>query len=187
MIPNEMMRGVFMRGNFSAEAASASAAVLAAYGIGIIPIVLIRSLVASFYARQDTKTPLIASFLGIAVNVALKLALYRDHGAVGLAFATAIGAWINGGLLAILALRRDWMRFDATLLRTMLGIAGATVLLALSTLWLAPTVAALVAPMPWLRHVTEISVLGFLGALIYGVALLGALKALGVALRRRAI
>ena len=35
-------------------------AVLAAYAIGLPAVVLIRSAVASFYARADTKTPLIA-------------------------------------------------------------------------------------------------------------------------------
>ena len=77
-IPEEIMRGVFMHGRFTAADASASALVLAAYGIGILPVVLIRSLVASFHARQDTMTPLIAAFIGIAINLVLKIALYQS-------------------------------------------------------------------------------------------------------------
>ena len=76
-IPEEIMRGVFMHGRFTAADARASALVLAAYGIGILPVVLIRSLVASFHARQDTMTPLISAFIGIAINVVLKIALYQ--------------------------------------------------------------------------------------------------------------
>ena len=52
------MRGVFQRGAFTAEAASASAAVLTAYGFGLVAIVLLRSAVASFQAQGDTKTPM---------------------------------------------------------------------------------------------------------------------------------
>mgnify|MGYP003326563054 FL=1 len=91
MIPEEIIRGVFMHGRFTAADAKASALVLAAYGIGILPVVLIRSLVASFHARQDTMTPLIAAFIGIAINLVLKIALYQSWGASGLAFATAVG------------------------------------------------------------------------------------------------
>lgn len=136
MIPEEIIRGVFMHGRFTAEDATASALVLAAYGIGILPVVLIRSLVASFHARQDTITPLIAAFIGIAVNVILKLALYHSWGASGLAFATAIGAWINGGLLSLLAYRKSWFSPDQKLFRLIIatGLSGLTLALATPSL-----------------------------------------------------
>jgi len=133
MIPEEIIRGVFMHGRFTAEDATASALVLAAYGIGILPVVLIRSLVASFHARQDTITPLIAAFIGIAVNVILKLALYNSWGASGLAFATAIGAWINGGLLSLLAYRKSWFSPDQKLFRLIIAMGLSGLALALAT------------------------------------------------------
>ena len=55
-------------------------------------------------------------FAGLAVNLALKVGLYRTYGAVGLATATAVGAWINFALLIVLGVRRDWMRPDAKLI-----------------------------------------------------------------------
>ena len=93
-------------------------AVLAAYAIGLPAAVLIRSAVASFYARSDTVTPLIASLTAVAVNVALKIVLTGPYGVVGLALATAIGIWVNLGLLVLLAMRRDWMAPGGTLGRT---------------------------------------------------------------------
>jgi peptidoglycan biosynthesis protein MviN/MurJ (putative lipid II flippase) len=39
----------------------------------------------------------------VAFNIVLKLALYAPLGASGLALATAAGAWVNFGLLVILA------------------------------------------------------------------------------------
>ena len=83
------MRGAFLRGAFTAEAARGSAAVLAAYGLGLAPMVLIRSAVASFQSRGDTTTPMLCFFAGLLVNLALKLALYRPLGPAGLAMATA--------------------------------------------------------------------------------------------------
>jgi putative peptidoglycan lipid II flippase len=122
LVPEAIMRGLFMRGAFDAYAASQAAAVLAAYTVGLPAVVLIRSAVSSFHARSDTTTPVIASFAGIAVNIVLKILLAQSWGAAGLAFATAIGAWINFGLLILFAVRRGWMVPDATLGRWALAI-----------------------------------------------------------------
>lgn len=122
LVPDAIMRGLFMRGAFDATAASNAASVLAAYTVGLPAVVLIRSAVSSFHARSDTTTPVIASFAGIAVNILLKILLAQSWGAAGLAFATAIGAWINVGLLVILAVKRDWMAPDGTTGRWVLAI-----------------------------------------------------------------
>ena len=65
-LPEFIMRGIFLRGAFTQEAARASAHVLAAYGAGLFAIVLIRSAVASFQARGDTKTPM---FIALGVTL----------------------------------------------------------------------------------------------------------------------
>ena len=95
MIPDAIMRGVFLRGAFTPQAASASAAVLTAYGFGLVAIVLLRSAVASFQAQGDTKTPMLIALAAVAINVGLKIVLFKPFGAPGLAAATAAGAWIN--------------------------------------------------------------------------------------------
>jgi putative peptidoglycan lipid II flippase len=99
MIPDLIMRGIFLRGAFTEEAVEASASVLEAYGFGLIAIVLIRSAVASFQSRGDTKTPMYISLFAVAINVALKIVLFKPYGAAGLAMATAVGAWLNFLLL----------------------------------------------------------------------------------------
>jgi len=134
VLPEETMRGAFLRGAFTAEAARGSALVLEAYGLGLIPMVLIRSAVATFQSRGDTTTPMLCFFAGLAVNLALKVGLYRVLGPSGLALATAAGAWINFALLIVLGLRRGWLSPDAKLIE---NVAIAT---------LAAGVAAAVAP-----------------------------------------
>src|SRR5579863_7722811 len=69
MIPEVIMRGVFLRGAFTEGAADASARVLTAYGFGLIAIVLIRSVVASFQSIGDTRTPMMVSLFSVAVNI----------------------------------------------------------------------------------------------------------------------
>ena len=116
VLPEETMRGAFLRGAFTAQAARGSAAVLAAYGLGLAPMVLIRSAVASFQSRGDTTTPMLCFFAGLAVNLALKYALYQPMGPAGLALATATGAWINFALLIALGMRRHWFAPDKRLI-----------------------------------------------------------------------
>jgi putative peptidoglycan lipid II flippase len=112
MIPEELVRGAYMRGAFDAEAARRSAQVLAAYGFGLIPMVLIRSAVATFQSRGDTKTPMQCFFAGLAVNVLLKVTLSGDMGPAGLAIGTGVGAWINFGLLILIGRMRGLTRTD---------------------------------------------------------------------------
>jgi putative peptidoglycan lipid II flippase len=121
-LPELIMAALFQRGAFDEAAAAAAGAVLAAYAVGLPAIVLIRSATASFYARSDTRTPLIASLSAIAVNIALKLLLIGRFGVVGLALATAVGTWINLILLVALARRRRWTAPSGTLGRAMAAV-----------------------------------------------------------------
>jgi putative peptidoglycan lipid II flippase len=186
-IPDLITRGAFLRGAFSAEAAASSAAVLAAYGLGLIPIVMIRSAVASFQARGDTTTPMIVSLGAIAVNVALKVALYKSYGAVGLALATAAGAWVNLGGLVVLALRRGWMRPDAALAEVFAAAFCASGLLALAVALSESPAFVYVQRLAHLRNEALLLVLGAIGGFVYAAVLVASLKLLGVSFKTRRI
>lgn len=90
---------LFQRGAFDAAAVQGSARVLAAYAIGLVPALAIRSLVAGFQGRGDMGTPLRALVAATAVNVTMKAGLAGPMGAAGLALATSAGVWIYAGLL----------------------------------------------------------------------------------------
>jgi putative peptidoglycan lipid II flippase len=136
VVPDPIMRAMFARGAFTKGDAAAAAATLAAYAIGLIPFVLIRSAVATFYARRDTATPVKAALIGVAVNVALKIALVGPLAQVGLAFATAIGAWINLSLVIAFAVRAGYLQLDSSLMRSIAKFVAAGVVLG-AALWLA--------------------------------------------------
>ncbi|MGA2794127.1 MAG: murein biosynthesis integral membrane protein MurJ, partial [Roseiarcus sp.] len=185
MIPEIVTRAAFLRGAFNVEAAANSAAVLAAYGLGLMPIVLIRSAVASFQARGDTATPMVISLAAIAVNVALKVALYRTYGAVGLAFATAVGAWVNLGGLTALALRRGWMRPDLGLAEVAAVAFCASGLLALAVALSEAPALAWAQGLAYLRNEAQLAAVGAIGGVVYAAVLVAGLTALGVSFRRR--
>src|ERR1044072_6384383 len=75
VIPDLIMRALFMRGAFTAADAEAAGRTLTAYAFGLLPFVLIRSAVATFFARGDTATPVKAALLAAAVNIAFKVLL----------------------------------------------------------------------------------------------------------------
>ena len=107
-MPDLLVKALFARGAFDATAADVASQVLFAYAVGLIPVLLIRSVVASFFARGDTSTPVIASLTALGLNILFKIIFSGQLGAAGLALATALGAWINLGILYVLALRRGW-------------------------------------------------------------------------------
>ncbi len=183
-IAEPIIRAVFLRGRFTDEAAVAAGAVLAAYGFGLLAVVLIRSVVASFQARGDTKTPMYISLFAVAVNVLLKLALYKPLGAAGLALATAVGAWLNCGLLTFFAMRRGLMRPDVALGKTGIAVAVASFALALvGWFGLAPA-RGYAADIGVFEAEIGVALLMLAGLVVYAVVLIAALRALGVRLGR---
>jgi len=96
---------------------------------------LIRSAVATFYARKDTATPVKAALIGVVVNVVLKIALVGSLAQVGLALATVVGAWINLLLVAGFAVRAGYLDLDRALVRSTLKFALSGAVLA-GALWL---------------------------------------------------
>jgi putative peptidoglycan lipid II flippase len=167
-VPELIMAALFGRGAFDATAVTAAAATLVAYAVGLLPFVLVRSVVATFTARGDTRTPLIASLIGIAVNVLLKVMLMDAWAQVGLALATSIGAWVNVLLLVYLARRCDLLQVDRRLARMTVLLLLATALVT-AWLWFAS-----IPVQTWLRlhsikFVQELSllVLAVVSALLY--------------------
>jgi putative peptidoglycan lipid II flippase len=165
-IPELVMRGLFMRGAFTAQDAAAAGATLAAYSIGLLPFVMLRSFTAPFYARGDTVTPVTAALLAVVVNVALKVLLMGSLAQVGLAFATSVGAWINLTLLWLFA-RRQGFAVSGAGLRPVLKLFGAGAILAVSLYFGARLLAKTLAGLAHFRDEISLVILLTLGAFLY--------------------
>jgi len=171
-VPDVITRALFARGAFTRGDAAAAGATLAAYAVGLIPFVLIRSAVATFYARKDTATPVKASLTGLAVNMMLKLLLMGPLAQIGLALATAIGAWINLLLVLGFAVRAGYLEVNRALVQSLLKFAVTGILLA-AVLWLtAKFAAAHLSGLSAFRDEIVLVILVVVGAVIYAASIL---------------
>jgi len=167
LIPDLIMRALFMRGKFTAADAAAAGQTLAAYALGLLPFVLIRSMTAPFLARGDTATPVKASLTAMAVNIAFKVALTGPLAQVGLALATSIGAWLNLGLVVWFAVRQGHFSFAAPLRIAVARLAVAGVALA-AALWLAlGPLTRVFAEWPSWREESTLALLVLIGGVVY--------------------
>jgi len=171
-VPDIIMRAMFARGAFTKGDAAAAGATLAAYAIGLIPFVLIRSAVATFYARKDTATPVKAALTGVAVNVALKVALVGSLAQIGLALATAVGAWINLLLVIGFAVRAGHLALDRALLGSFAKFAVAGAILGAVLWFTARFAAARLAQLATFRDEATLGLLIVTGAVVYAVCIL---------------
>lgn len=102
----QLIKMVFERGAFTQADAAATALTLQAFAIGLPAYVMIKVFSTSFFARQDTKTPIMTAGAGIVVDIILSVILMQSFAQVGIAMATAAAAWVNAGLLAVILWRK---------------------------------------------------------------------------------
>jgi putative peptidoglycan lipid II flippase len=174
-----IMRVLFERGAFTASDTQATAAMLSALALGLPAYVMIKVLHPSFFAREDTKTPMIYAGIAMASTIVLSFTLFVAIGATGIAVATMLSGWINVALLIAALRRREGFKLDQTFRRRFTGIAAASAvmgavvlaLVKLLGLWFAPASGLL------MQGVALIALVG-VGLLVYLVAaeLFGAAK-----------
>ena len=110
-----IVHGVFEHGAFTASDTTGTAAVLAAFALGVPAYVLIKVLTPGFYARSDTKTPLRLALYSMFVNLVGNLILIWPLAHIGVGIATALSAWVNVILLWVVLRRRGHIAADARL------------------------------------------------------------------------
>jgi putative peptidoglycan lipid II flippase len=147
LLSDPIVRVLFERGRFGPEDTLRTAGALAAFAVGLPAFVLVKAFTPGFFAREDTRTPLVIAVISIVVNVALNLAfLYGTALAqIGIALATSLSGWLNAALLAgVLRHRNHWIadqRLAARALRMLAATAGMGIALWLALILLAPVVA----------------------------------------------
>jgi putative peptidoglycan lipid II flippase len=174
LLAEPIIRVLFERGRFGPEDTLRTAGALAAFAIGLPAFVLVKAFTPGFFAREDTRTPLVIAVISVVVNVALNLVfLYGTTLAeVGIALATSLSGWLNAALLAGILYRRDHWIADQRLMARALRMLAATAGMGIA-LWLA---LALLAPVVAQANVK--GALAFVGLCVLGGAVYAALGAL---------
>ena len=86
---------LFERGEFVHSDTIQASKALIAYAFGIPAYVLARVFSTSFFAREDTKTPVKYAIISACINTVLAVILILPFKHVGIATSTAISAWFN--------------------------------------------------------------------------------------------
>jgi len=98
---HEIIRLLYERRAFLPADTIETSRVLLLYAFALFAYSGVKILVPTFYALNDTKTPVRSSITTVAAKIAVNLILVFRMGYLGLALATALASWLNFGLLAI--------------------------------------------------------------------------------------
>ena len=145
ILAEPIMATLFLGGKFNLVDVEMAALSLQAYALGLPGLVGIKTLVPSFFARQDMKTPVKLAVLALACKFVVTLPLLWYWVAQGLqaphavlAGGTALGATINAASLWLLFKRQDPEGKRGAMLKPLLRIAVATGLIAMLLIEFAP-------------------------------------------------
>ncbi len=90
---------LFKRGAFDSETTRLTAYALLYYSIGLWAFSAVRIVVSTFYALQDTRTPVRTAVVSVCANIILGVILMGPMGHGGLALSTSLASMLNLGLL----------------------------------------------------------------------------------------
>jgi putative peptidoglycan lipid II flippase len=135
LLNEEIVTIVFGRGVFTMTAVQVTSHVCVFYAMGLLFVVMREIVSKTYYAMNDTKTPMINSAIGVCINIVLNLVLIRYLGAAGLALAMSISSAIIC-LLLFLNVRKKFEKsnfrpFFITLLKSIIATAGMCLILVL--------------------------------------------------------
>jgi putative peptidoglycan lipid II flippase len=94
---------VFQRGSFSRTSAMLLGTVLAVYSISLVGSAVQRAMLAPFFARLDTRTPLRNTIYGVVANLALlpllvlPFGFHNPQAIIGVALAYSLAQFVNVG------------------------------------------------------------------------------------------
>ena len=86
---------IYEHGRFKAGDTAATASILVLYMLGVPFVSILRNVAGVFYAHKDARSPMLASFASVAVNLALNLSLMNVLGYRAFPLSVSIAAVVN--------------------------------------------------------------------------------------------
>lgn len=128
---------LFHRGAFDTASLVATAYALFYYSVGLWAFSAVRIVVSTFYALQDTKTPVKMATLAIIANIGLGIILMGPLSHGGLALATSLASMINFLLLAwVLHRRLGGLHWKKIIVSTGKTVINSVIMAAALTVWI---------------------------------------------------
>jgi putative peptidoglycan lipid II flippase len=138
-------------GKFNALDVFMTQRALAAYGVGLIGLILVKILAPGFYSRQDIRTPVKIGLLVLVATQLANLVFVPWLGHAGLALSVGAGACLNAALLWVGLHRRGalpsaaWSKYLGQLLLALIPFAFLLYYAATAHDWIA------LQSSPWIR------------------------------------
>ncbi len=177
----------FVGGKFTMADGAIMANIVVALVAGLPAYVIVKILNPGFFAREDTRTPVITALVSLVFNIFLNVVVVRQWGIVGLASATAASATLNCLLLYAILHARGWFRFTWKLSGRIARQIGATLVMSALLWWLTPQFTAQYSG-SWFERIWSLGLIVVAGMAVFFIAafILGAIdKSVLAQLRRR--
>lgn len=133
VLAEPLISTLFHYGKFDAHAVQMAKQPLIAYSVGLIGIILVKTLAPAFYARQDIRTPVKIAIGVLCATQLMNLIFVPYFQVAGLALSIGMGACLNASLLYIGLRRRNiyqpcggWLFFYCKLIGALCILAAAT-------------------------------------------------------------
>lgn len=135
---------LFHNGKFDAHAVSETAKAVAAYGVGLTGLILVKILAPGFYAQQDIRTPVKIALIVLVITQIMNVLFVPYIHQAGLALSVGLGACFNAALLYRGLRQRQlytpssgWLKFFVKLSVALLLMGGVALGLAAQLDWIA--------------------------------------------------
>ena len=169
IIPDFLISGIYERGAFTSETTYQVSKALKWFALGLPAFVLLKVLTPAFFAREDTRTPMIWAGISAVINIVVGITLFNIIGFEGLALATTLAAWVNVIGLYFLLKRNGDLAPDRRLKRHLPRIGLASLIMGAGLWVIRPYVPEMgethiIMDFVWLMGVVGV------GILIYAIA-----------------
>jgi putative peptidoglycan lipid II flippase len=164
-----LIRLIFEHGQFDSNATVNTASAMVFYALGLAGHATVEIVDRVFYARHDTRTPVLAAVLAVGVNVVASLVLMRTGlNFRGLALANSVAALVEAGVLLRFVSRRMPGLTIRRLTTPALRILAASLVMGLPVAWLAAQLDPLLRPYGTAGQALLLAVCVSAGAVLYG-------------------
>ncbi len=127
---------LYGHGQFGVYEINQTAPALAAFSLGLPAYVASRVFSSTFFAVQNTTTPVKVGVITLSLNIILNLILMQFYAHIGMAIATSIAAWVNVLLMGYLLMKKGLFIFSRTMFIHLMKV----VLLSVCMGWIVITV-----------------------------------------------
>jgi putative peptidoglycan lipid II flippase len=160
---------IYQHGQFTAWDTQQTAAALALYALGLLAFAGVKIMVPVFYALNDTRVPVVGSFLTVAANLVIINLTVAPLQHRAIALSTSLSMVLNFLFLAAMLYHKLGGFRVGGLLSTLAKTTAAALIMGLAVAWAHPTFIA------WLGHGLTGQLLSLTGAILLGLGLYTAL------------